>query len=504
MVDTTTTKPCGPKWLGTRSYPLLIFLTLLFNFSYFYQGGGWNQTATIAEIRSLVEQKHFYIDDYAAVTRDVAEFGGHTFSNKTPSMIFFVAPVYALIHVTAKSLGVDVKSHGAQLAFTHIITILCASIWGAGLGVILYELLLALYPRLTPTRRVVLVLAMTMGTIVFSYGTIAFVHDFEAFWAMTTLLMSLRFQREKRTWQLGLASVALGCMVLASPPMLITVPAFIWMHRRHVTTVQAAIATACFGATMAPVLIYNQINFGHPLHTNRLYQLGYTSPKLLLGVFDVPDLNRLVTFFLWGKATIPPTMTHLLWGLWGAALIWRDKLFSEDVFRFMLMMFGAYLLFYLSFNGFEGGSSFGPRYMVPALLLLGLTSVPVIDRSPWLYWPAVAVAFVLQFMVVSTRPLPEGMIQSPLTTVIIPSFSRGEFQFVTDPVAILPPEAHSSKFNLGHVLGLTGFASLLPILAVNLLCASFILHASKRELVGFFSRAFSMKVPFYQDRAERE
>src|SRR4051812_26579518 len=43
---------------------LLVFLCCFFAFAYFNQGGGWNQNARFAEVRAIVEEGRFAVDDY--------------------------------------------------------------------------------------------------------------------------------------------------------------------------------------------------------------------------------------------------------------------------------------------------------------------------------------------------------------------------------------------------------------------------------------------------------
>src|SRR6478736_1762386 len=49
---------------------LAIFVACFFAFAYFNQGGGWNQNARFAEVRAIVEQGRFPIDDYLIYKRD--------------------------------------------------------------------------------------------------------------------------------------------------------------------------------------------------------------------------------------------------------------------------------------------------------------------------------------------------------------------------------------------------------------------------------------------------
>jgi len=47
-----------------RRLELLVFLATWFGFAYFNQGGGWNQNSRFAEVRAIVEQGRFAIDDF--------------------------------------------------------------------------------------------------------------------------------------------------------------------------------------------------------------------------------------------------------------------------------------------------------------------------------------------------------------------------------------------------------------------------------------------------------
>src|SRR5947209_3005926 len=50
--------------MPSRRLQLLLFALSFVTFAWFHQGGGWNQNARFAEVRALVEQGKFDIDDY--------------------------------------------------------------------------------------------------------------------------------------------------------------------------------------------------------------------------------------------------------------------------------------------------------------------------------------------------------------------------------------------------------------------------------------------------------
>src|SRR5437773_386708 len=55
-----------------RRLELLLFLATFFAFAYFNQGGGWNQNSRFAEVRAMVEEGRFDIDDFLVYRRDTS------------------------------------------------------------------------------------------------------------------------------------------------------------------------------------------------------------------------------------------------------------------------------------------------------------------------------------------------------------------------------------------------------------------------------------------------
>ena len=58
---------------------LLVFAACFFAFAYFDQGGGWNQNSRFAEVRAIVEEGRFAIDDFLVYKHDPAQASGDRF-----------------------------------------------------------------------------------------------------------------------------------------------------------------------------------------------------------------------------------------------------------------------------------------------------------------------------------------------------------------------------------------------------------------------------------------
>jgi hypothetical protein len=129
-------------------------------------------------------------------------------------------------------------------------------------------------------------------------------------------------------------------------------------------------ATSAIG--VAILLGHNALLFGGP------FQFGYPAAAegaKQLNRFDTPMLTGLYGFLLSpGKSIFifaPPVILALagLGGLWR-----RDRSLAALAVLFPL----AGLFFYAKYSQWEGGYCVGPRYLVPALVLLGLGLGPVL------------------------------------------------------------------------------------------------------------------------------
>jgi len=120
----------------------------------------------------------------------------------------------------------------------------------------------------------------------------------------------------------------------------------------------------------------------------------------------------------------------------------------------------------------DGGYSYGPRHMAPALPFLSLGLAFLWSRAPIASRAALAAVALygccLTFVAVSTTAQPPDRYRRPVSELLLPAFVRGEMSlnhqaFVErDIVGRRDPVAHA--WNLGERLGLSGWASLVPLL----------------------------------------
>ena len=157
-----------------------------------------------------------------------------------------------------------------------------------------------------------------------------------------------------RTANLLIVSVVLAAMLLGPGN---------WRRRLPAMAVAAGIV----GLAGLGVLARNDAIYGNP------FDLGY--PPAVEGgratmSFDTPIGVGLYAFFLSPGKSMLLFAPVLLLAPWGLVRAWRR---SPALAVLMAAPLVALLAFYSRYTLFEGGYSFGPRYLIPGIWLLGLT-----------------------------------------------------------------------------------------------------------------------------------
>jgi len=129
------------------------------------------------------------------------------------------------------------------------------------------------------------------------------------------------------------------------------------------------------GAAVGAYLSYNYLVFGNPL------QFGYPDSaeagKHVTG-FETPLRVGLFGFLFSPGKSIFLFAPPILLALWGLPALWRRDRGLATIATISLPLA---LGFYARYTQWEGGYCFGPRYLVPALVLLALALGPVLGEA---------------------------------------------------------------------------------------------------------------------------
>jgi hypothetical protein len=439
---------------------VLLFATVALTGAYFYQGGGWNQNSRLDLTRAMVEGGTLRIDALHGNTGDKALVRGAYYCDKAPGTSWLALPWYAAARAVGRglapgprlALGAYAATVGAVVlpsAAAAVAVAFLAGVVGVSLG-----------------WQVALALAYAFGTLALPYATLFYGHQPAA--ALLVGAFALLAARRARP----LAGLLLGASVTVEYPALLAVLVLlayaVWRERRPGPLLGLA------GGLLVPLALlaaYHAVAFGSPLslpydystqphrHAGFFMGLGAPSPAALWGILFSPYRGL---FF---------SAPWLLLAVPGVFVLLRRRETRAEGF---VCAGVALLLLWLnaSLVDWEGGSALGPRYLVPALPFLAVCAAGVLRPVRPASWAGMAVlaaiAFSVALMLAGTSVQPEVSkeIARPWSEVVWPQLAAGHLAVNRASFDDYLPGKERRAWNLGMRAGLTGLASLLPLLVL--------------------------------------
>lgn len=327
-------------------------------------------------------------------------------------------------------------------------------------------------------------MALYFGTPLWPFATQLWGHATAAAWVV---LGWYCLQRETRAgdawggWWLGLAVLTEYSTALLLPGWVL-----LWLVRRQPRRALALVAGGALPAVA--FLAYHRLCFGQFLtianrHINPLFT---ATAAAAWGITGSPYR---------GLFWFAPVTVVLL----GAGLAYCRRAPAEQWLG--LAGCGLFLVMNVSFTGWHGGASAGPRYLIPVLPLLALLGTlpaavaPAATRRRWLTVLVLATAVSISHMLVCAavgplvpeyRPGRPLVWRNPLPECYRVFYLEGRTQlFGRDPLRVTPagpaPVPANAAFNWGQRLGLEGPAGLVPWLGATLLLAGGLAWAERRR-----------------------
>ncbi len=449
--------------MPTRRLQSLLFVLSFITFAWFHQGGGWNQNARFAEVRAIVEQGRFAVNDYmvyrpgagrhlirehvenAEFIRDgkvhrlcwgndpwdyllasvngkpiddgtplevigwdtcTGDVGiapdGHFHPNKPPGSSLLAVPPYFVLYHAERWLGLDADDWWVMTVNAWLCSVFTVGLASA-LGVVLVlRVASQMFPG-HPAAALGAALAFGFGTTFFPFGTLMFDHNITA----VLLLASFAAARNGRAMPAGVwAGIAAVTNYLAAIP-----GAFfgVWLLLRGARRLDwnAAVRfTLGVLPCLAVLLAYNVAAFGSPFALNTSFQnpvFKETAPAFL-GMFTAPSwfAALVITISPWRGIFIlsPVIIVAVLW------IFRRGKSALPPAERWLILACAAFFfLINVCFNGFHGGFAAGPRYLIPAMPFLCLALAPAFVRWPCATTALAAVSIAQQSLLTVTDAL---------------------------------------------------------------------------------------------------
>lgn len=515
-----------------------LFALLFVAYGAFFQGGGWNQNSRFSQVRSVVEGGRLAINRYMVFTletgpRDTPRLRrqplpdhlvlrrelplpnsfdvsydrarGRMYPNKPPGTTFLALPGYFLIRGIERLFGVDPDDWWPLTVNAWLTSALSVGLLGALGGVVFYRLSRRMFPDVADRWHAAAALSLGLGTLVFPFATLFFDHV-----PVATLLLAafgLLFQARQQPapirplLRLVLAGLLAGLAVVTNYAAVL-IAALLGLY--GVATIRPIGKFAWFvlgGLVPAALLCaYHWLCFGDPWTIVNKYQAAMfqSGEDHFLGVFAWPDpfvLLKLLCSPHRGLLLFCPVLILAAHGFWTM----RTRRRAEMLL--CLAVFATFLLMNAAFNGWHGGHSTGPRYLIPALPFLALPLAPVFARLTRLAVPLAVASAAIMFLVTAVDVQVSSRVPNPIVDHLLP-LATGKTIFVDDvpvrgPVSINPvgvyelsafrmfpadsPQARWNSFNIGEFIWPDRLLSLIVPGVVVLLGACVVLRRCIRN-----------------------
>ena len=499
-------KPVGRP---DRRAVVRVFVLAFAIYAYFMpRWADWNIDSRLDLAHAIVDKQTLRIDAYNQNTWDKAVYQGHYYSDKAPGTAFLGAIVYAgyrLAHVTpgvggaidalernsawnpAIQLGkLDTQSQPAakgrvlggcqggsnvmvipwgnrlvppfrDWALSKYVITIGAVAFPCAIFIAFFFWFLGFFTR----RRVVRWAATALlgaGTAFLPYATVLYSHALVAGALFVAFGLLYLYSRGRiRGWAAPVAGLVLGLAFFTEYTVALVIIVVglygLWTLRRS----RAGIVGFAVAAAL-PVIglfAYNFAAFGSPLDTGYSHDFCWSAAQGAgFAGFTYPKLGPLWDLTLGTYRGLFFGAPFLLLAAPGAYVMWRRGMGLEAA-----VCLSCSLLIILAISaywGWNGGSVDGPRYLVPIVPFLAFPAALFLDRALPNVW-VTSVAVVLgAWSIVFTWILflggelfPISWLRNPLTEYSIPQLTGNH----------IPP-------NAGFFFGLTGWESLLPLLAL--------------------------------------
>jgi len=479
-----------PRWLFSLATgrALIVAAVLFTSYAYFYQTEGYNQNSRFDLTRAIVEKHTLQIDAYHKNTGDKAFWRGHFYSDKAPGLALTAVPFWEAGRIALLVAGKDPSDTRPLVAERYLVTLVTVALPAALTAACVFLLALKLGASVGGAGFA----AMTLGlaTPFWCYATL--------FWghvpAAACLLLAFAAAMELRNLEssrrrdlllgtiIGLAGGWATVIEFPSAPPAAIVALLALVHvspsgRGRIFRLTEDIVAGALPCVLV-LMIYNDLAFGSPFRIGYPYNVMATTHTWhRQGFFGVAYPKAHVLWELLvgnyrGLLPLAPVVAAAPFGLW---LLWKRPHVRAGALAIAAISL-YYVLFNASYSVWDGGWSYGPRFLSPALPFLCLPLGLLWTRSSFALRSLLAAlslyGAVNSLVAVSTFAMPPDYVKSPLEQLLWPAFRAGH----------LAPDRDA--WNLGMLLRLPGLASLIPLFLVwGAACAGWVWLARRDQVV---------------------
>lgn len=492
---------------------ILLFALLWMTYSYFYPSSQHSAAARFSQMRSVWEDHSMNVDKYGFMSADLVAHQGHLYPNKAPGTTLLGLVPFGFWSKVMRAIIPGPSERWPWVA--HLTTATSIGLLSALAAVFIYGVL----RRATGSElfSVLAIVAIWLGTIAFPYSALFYSHQAAA--SQMAIAFALLFEarhelRAPSAMRLSLVGMLLGFTVASEYPTILLVGALILYAAVVVWTTTTpgagrlkALVTLLLwtGLGLSTFLIYNVLVFGEPIHiAYGAYANGHANPfhEHRLGFFGVhwpgwPAFAEVLT-----QITVRPQRGLLYLGsegwrvyacnpsLWiavpGILLLSRLKRYRLEAVMIVVMA-AAYLTFNACYGEtivfWGGGTSLGPRHLIPLLPLLALPLAFGARQLPWLFFPLLALSVFYMLIGLAIEPRVPYVFVNPYRDIFLPRYLEGWFSHGRAGLFV-PEDIYSGRdtaFNLAEASGIPDRWQLLPLVLMWLAVGRAILREIGRR-----------------------
>jgi hypothetical protein len=388
-----------------RTAGTLAICAVVLGYATVVQGGGENQFAHLALVRSLADGTPV-VDRYHRESKDLSWYDGHYYSTKAPGLSFLAVGPYFVLDETgildgaADALGTDSRS--LALWILVLIGVVLPT------GVLLF-LLRRVGDDFEPGFGPVTAVTAGLCTLLFPFATLFFDHALAAALGFAAFFVLL--YAKDRLARVVLAGLIAGLAITAEYPLslvALAVGAYALTSTDWLRRGVAYAAGVLIG--VLPLLIYNWWAFGSPFHNSyedAIIEPGASGHDVIgandQGLFGVGAPQRGVALQLLfsriGLITVTPVV---LAGAAGLFLLWRKGRRREAALAGILT--AAFVVYNSGYATPFGGGVPGPRFLIPMLPFLAVGFATAYRSWPWETIALAVPSGVLMLGVTATDP----------------------------------------------------------------------------------------------------
>jgi hypothetical protein len=483
-----------------RRLLILFFVSVCAGYAYFYNGTGDNQLSRLDPVFTFVEPgfaeyRTFRIDRWLSPTLDFntgdwARVGDHYYSNKAPGTTLLALPLYELLFRIERGLGIDPFALVPATVNAYLLNL---HVSGMPVAIATTLLLAFLLRRRWRTFDALFIATLfAYGSLTFPFATMLWGHSTAAAFLLCATIAicwetrsstDARGGADPRPFLAGLACgmaflvdhLAIASLALFGLYTLTLRPERRWRDAvAYVAGILPAITT---------LAIYNAQLFGSPLTSApSMSNPIFIDPSRFAGVFGRPSLDVARELLIGVDRGILLYMPVLVLAAYGVFRIARGSERPQTIF------FGAnavaYFVLNTMFNGWHGGWSTGPRYLILMLPFCFLLMPPPSElrRSVRAVYVLAALATLLNMSAIASVTPQSAAEANPLFGSIYRDFFSGRLQpcenvIVRLHAVSLAEERRIACFSLGSIIGIRGHAALVPFLI--LVALPWLAHGSR-------------------------